>query len=264
MQYILQTAFIFFLYVLAWKSWNNHMPGGFHSRFLLLMTSGLPQGIPYNTISMCWILLFWHKNPGQRVTVNTTEIPIITELLGIKGQPNTYHIVIIDIRLCKQWQGIWTLALTHWGRVTQICVGNLTIIGSDNGSTPGRRQANIRTNVGILLIGSLGTDFSDILFICIYLEDMHKHMPYIHQIIAIKMLMRDNVGSKVLLCYLVAIISSCLSYREPTFQGNVGLLVFSLYTVNLQHDSHNMLRSYLEISNLGPFGYHKKSFHDLG
>ena len=53
--------------------------------------------------------------------------------------------------------------LTHWGRVTHICVGNLTIIGSDNGLSPGRRQAIVWTNVGILLIGPLGTSFSDIL-----------------------------------------------------------------------------------------------------
>ena len=33
----------------------------------------------------------------------------------------------------------------------------LTIIGSDNGLSPGRRQAFIWTNAGILLIGSLGT-----------------------------------------------------------------------------------------------------------
>ena len=33
--------------------------------------------------------------------------------------------------------------LTHWGRATHICVGNLTIIGSDNGLSPGRRQAII-------------------------------------------------------------------------------------------------------------------------
>ena len=42
-----------------------------------------------------------------------------------------------------------------------ICVGNLTIIGSDNGLSPGRRQAITRTNVGILLIGPLGTKFSE-------------------------------------------------------------------------------------------------------
>ena len=33
--------------------------------------------------------------------------------------------------------------LTHWGRVTHIRVGKLTIIGSDNGLSPGRRQAII-------------------------------------------------------------------------------------------------------------------------
>ena len=52
--------------------------------------------------------------------------------------------------------------LTHWGRVTHICVSNLTIIVSDNGLTPGRRQAIIWTNAGILLIGPLGTNFSEI------------------------------------------------------------------------------------------------------
>ena len=47
--------------------------------------------------------------------------------------------------------------------MTHICVGNLTIIGSDNGLSPGRRQAIIWTNAGILLIGPLGTNFSEIL-----------------------------------------------------------------------------------------------------
>ena len=52
--------------------------------------------------------------------------------------------------------------LTHWGRATHICVGKLTIIGSDNGLLPGRRQAIIWTIAGILLIGTLGTNFSEI------------------------------------------------------------------------------------------------------
>ena len=55
------------------------------------------------------------------------------------------------------------LALTHWGWVTHICVGKLTIIGSANGLAPGRRQAIIWTNAGILLIEPLGTNFSEIL-----------------------------------------------------------------------------------------------------
>ena len=45
------------------------------------------------------------------------------------------------------------VALTHWGRVTHICVGKLTIIASDNGLLSGRRQAIIWTSAGILLIG---------------------------------------------------------------------------------------------------------------
>ena len=56
-----------------------------------------------------------------------------------------------------------TIVLTHWGRVMHICVGKLTIIGSGNGLSPGRRQAIIWTNAGILLIGPLGTNFSEIL-----------------------------------------------------------------------------------------------------
>ena len=44
-----------------------------------------------------------------------------------------------------------------------ICVSNLTIIGSDNGLSPGRRQAIIWTNAGMLLIGPLGTNFNEIL-----------------------------------------------------------------------------------------------------
>ena len=47
--------------------------------------------------------------------------------------------------------------------MTHICVGKLTIIGSDNGLSPGRRQAIIWTNAGILLIERLGTNFSEIL-----------------------------------------------------------------------------------------------------
>ena len=47
--------------------------------------------------------------------------------------------------------------------MTHICVGKFTIIGSDNGLSPGRRQAIIWTNAGILLIEPLGTNFSEIL-----------------------------------------------------------------------------------------------------
>ena len=70
------------------------------------------------------------------------------------------------IWLCWLWTSVLcstSLTLTRWGRVTHICVGETTIICSDNGLSPGRRQAIIWTNAGILLIGPLGTNFIEIL-----------------------------------------------------------------------------------------------------
>ena len=68
--------------------------------------------------------------------------------------------------------------LTHWGRVKHICIGNLTIIGSYDGLSPGRHQAIIWTNAGILLSGPLGTNFSEILIkiITFSLKKMHLKM----------------------------------------------------------------------------------------
>ena len=57
--------------------------------------------------------------------------------------------------------------------MTHVCVSDLTIIGSDNGLSPERRQAIIRTNADILFIGPLGTNFSEIL-IAIYIFSFKK------------------------------------------------------------------------------------------
>ena len=57
--------------------------------------------------------------------------------------------------------------------MTHICVSNPTIIGSDNGLSPSRRQAIIGTNAGILLIQPLGTNFSEML-IEIYIFSLKK------------------------------------------------------------------------------------------
>ena len=47
--------------------------------------------------------------------------------------------------------------------MAHICISKLTIIGSDNGLSPGRRQVIIGTNAGILLIAPLGRNFNEIL-----------------------------------------------------------------------------------------------------
>ena len=56
-----------------------------------------------------------------------------------------------------------------------ICMGNLTIIGSDNGLSPGQYQAIIWINDGILLIIPLGTNFSEffIKILTFSLKKMH-------------------------------------------------------------------------------------------
>ena len=53
--------------------------------------------------------------------------------------------------------------LTHSGQVTHICVGKLTVIGSDDSLSSGQRQAIIWTCAGKVSIGPLETNFSEIL-----------------------------------------------------------------------------------------------------
>ena len=76
----------------------------------------------------------------------------------------------------SQWSVTNTCLITHWDRVTHICVSKLTIIGSDNGSSPSRRQAIIWTNVGMLLIGPLGTNFSEILIEIYIISSKKMHL----------------------------------------------------------------------------------------
>ena len=68
---------------------------------------------------------------------------------------------ILEYILLTKFSNVFSL--TPWGRATHICVSKLTIIGSDNGLSPGRRHAIIWTNAGILLIGTLGTNLREIL-----------------------------------------------------------------------------------------------------
>ena len=77
-----------------------------------------------------------------------------------KGAVNEWHILRTRYQLQKGTPETRTANILgdSSGRVTHICVGNLTMIAPDNGSSPDRRQAIIWTNAGILLIGSWGTN----------------------------------------------------------------------------------------------------------
>ena len=95
------------------------------------------------TISACTIVKF------SLLLTLCEGNPLVTN--GFSGQRAHDAIVIL------------TKLLIHWGWVTHICISKLTIIGSDNGLSPGRCQAIIWTNIGILLNGTLGIYFSEIL-----------------------------------------------------------------------------------------------------
>ena len=66
----------------------------------------------------------------------------------------------LDCIHLQQWH---FKVLTHWGQVMHICIRKLTIIDPENGLSPGRRQAIIWTNGGILSTGTLGKNLSKIL-----------------------------------------------------------------------------------------------------
>ena len=89
-------------------------------------------------------------------------------VVKFRNQCSVYFHVLVRWGLGRDGAKIRALqycsALTHWGQVTHICVSKLTIIGSDNGLSPGRRQAIIWTNTWILLIGPSGTKFNEIVF----------------------------------------------------------------------------------------------------
>ena len=73
---------------------------------------------------------------------------------------------------------IGQVSLTHWDQVIHICFSKFTITGLDNGLLPGWLHAIIWINAGILLIGPLGTNFSEILIkICTFsFKKMHLKM----------------------------------------------------------------------------------------
>ena len=81
-----------------------------------------------------------------------------------------WHLWRVQITLWKRHIGPPS---TYWGRVTHICVSKLAIFDLDNGLSPGRRQAIIWTNVGILLIRTVGTNFSEILNSYIFFKKLH-------------------------------------------------------------------------------------------
>ena len=120
-------------------------------------------------ISLCTLPLPNLETEGHIYTYVSVNYAITWEHVSMKfdikkkdfRSRKTMHLKIS----CAKWRPdcIGYKVLTHWAQVMYTGVGNLTIISSDNGLSPGRCQVIVWTNAGILLIGPLGTNFSEIL-----------------------------------------------------------------------------------------------------
>ena len=77
---------------------------------------------------------------------------LVVRIFSLYGARNMFGILSIVLKMC----------LSYWGRVKHICVIELTIVGSDNVFPTGQRHAIVWTKAGIILIGPLETNFSEI------------------------------------------------------------------------------------------------------
>ena len=129
-----------------------------HETLMVISQCRLNSLLPYGVTRPQWVnsLSFWHLGPCKPWNRNNIHW---YHYLPSHRQHIIYRL-LSTIRKINEIEGTH---LTHWGRVKHICIGKLIIIGSDNGLSPGRRQAIIWTNAGIWSIRPLGTHFSEIL-----------------------------------------------------------------------------------------------------
>ena len=74
-------------------------------------------------------ILQWSQRIWDPNIILTVPADVLAPITSARPSAGTVLITRLDI-----------FALTHWGRVTYICFGKLTIIGSDNGLVPGWNQ----------------------------------------------------------------------------------------------------------------------------
>ena len=138
-------------------------------------------------------IVFWHKRPAILLTspvmiwmplnkANNGDWAAMNPLDSVTDSKVIKFEFQLHTRIAsKAMYGIVrAYNLSHWGRVKHICVNKLTIIGSNNGLSLFRHQAIIWANAGILLIGPLENNFTEILIkmylycISIYFHSIYK------------------------------------------------------------------------------------------
>ena len=114
--------------------------------------------------------------------------------------------------------------------MTHICVSILASIVSNNGLSPGRRQAIIGKNAGLLLIGSLGTNFSEILIEIHTFSFMKMHFkmssgkwrPFCLDLNGLKSLRSRRPNS---FKWLVWVLYTCWRHQMETFSALLAICV---------------------------------------
>ena len=136
-----------------------------HNIILDCITTG-PDSIISNN-AMGWFYSVVQIENSESAILDVTFIHLCTQVFGLLFA-NVHFAILLPYkdfwchrdrqicvlhysnpRLCNRYGTLaverlaMKIGLTHWGRVTHICVGNLTTVCSDNGLSPGRRQASL-------------------------------------------------------------------------------------------------------------------------
>ena len=141
----------------------------------------IPADILHENVRTTWnIRAKWKKmydpTPNQPMASAEINVKFSTLTGAHEYDPKRHNRIDVDewwmitrvesqtrFNQCGDTQWSIPADLTHWGRVTHICVSEIIIIGSDNGLSPDRRQAIIWTSDGIFVVGPLGINFSEVL-----------------------------------------------------------------------------------------------------
>ena len=161
----------------------------------------------------------WHKSNSKLCPPTRLKILIVCRHYRFIFLVTFLH--VISRYLAQE------VSLTHWGRVTHICVTKLIIIASDNGLSPGRCQAIIWTNAGILFIGHLRTNFSEIV-IGIHTFSLKK----IHWNVSSGKWRPFCLGLNVLICLAMVSIDSVhsISYIQLEYNKTTSHLLYKTNT----------------------------------
>ena len=119
-----------------------------------LLNSMQPNDAIYGNIELGQ---HWHWQHQAITWTNVDESSVRPSGIHLKAILRESLRYILDIRLkitdlILQPHLGGSNELSHWGWVMNICISKLTIIGSDNGLSPCRRQAIIWTNAAIFTI----------------------------------------------------------------------------------------------------------------